>query len=81
MKNIKRIFALIGVIILAGMYLITFILGLTASPATANMLMAAIACTVIIPCLIYGMMLIANVLGNHRKPGRREDMRESDKCS
>ncbi len=65
MQKLKRIFALAGVVILAGMYLIVLILGLTASPATKNMLMAAVACTVIFPCLLYGMMLIARVLGSH----------------
>ena len=72
MKKVKRIIALIGVIILVGMYLITFILGLTASPATTNMLMAAIVCTVIIPCLLYGMTLLAKVLGSHENSFREE---------
>ncbi len=73
MKKLKRIFALAGVVILIGLYLITFILGLTASPATNDMLMAAIACTVIIPCLLYGMILIANVLGSRRETFHEEE--------
>ena len=79
MKKMKRVLALAGAVILAGLYLIVLILGLTASPAAQNMLMAAIACTVIIPCLIYGMMLIANVLGNHRASDQEEDTQRSDK--
>ena len=67
-KKWKRIFALAGAVVLAGMYLAVLILGLTASPAAQDMLMAAIACTVIIPCLLYGMMLIAKVLGDRREP-------------
>lgn len=64
MKKAKRILALVGAILLIVMYLITLILAIFASPATKGMLMAAIGCTIVLPCLIYGMMLIAKVLDN-----------------
>jgi uncharacterized membrane protein len=64
MKKVKRILALIGAILLIGMYVVTLILGITASPNTVNMLMASIACTIIVPCLLYAMMLVARVLDN-----------------
>lgn len=63
MKKMKRIIAWIGIIVLAGLYLITFLLGIFGNEATKGMLMASIACTVIIPCLMYGMMLLAKNLG------------------
>ena len=62
MKKTKRILALAGVVLLIGLYLITLILALMSSPATKGMLMAALGCTVVIPCLIYAFMLIARVL-------------------
>ncbi|MCC8101294.1 MAG: hypothetical protein LIP11_03235 [Clostridiales bacterium] len=62
MQKIKHIAAMIGVVFLIGMYVVTLILGLTASPATQNMLMASIVCTVVIPVLLYAMMLVARVL-------------------
>lgn len=67
MKKAKRIFALLGAVLLVGMYLITLVLALTDSPASKNMLMASIACTVIIPCLIYGILLVARVLDNRSR--------------
>ncbi|MCC8044716.1 MAG: hypothetical protein LIP12_04355 [Clostridiales bacterium] len=75
MNKIKRIAAMIGVIILVGMYVITLILGLTASPATQNMLMASIVCTVVIPVMLYAMMLVARVLGssNDKNPPNDEN--------
>lgn len=73
MQKAKRILALTGVFLLVLMYLATLVLGLTASPNTKNMLMASIACTVIIPCLIYAIMLIARVLDN-----RSQDTDKSD---
>lgn len=74
MQRLKRILALLGAVLLAGMYIITLVLGLTASPNTKGMLMASIACTVIIPCLFYGFMLIAKVLDN-RGQDKQEDKR------
>ena len=68
MKKMKRILDWIGIIVLAGLYLVTFILGVTGNESTKGLLMASIACTVIVPCLMYGMMLIAKVLGSRNQP-------------
>lgn len=62
MKKSKKILAWIGILLLAGLYIITFVLGVTGSESTKDLLMASIACTVIIPCLMYGMLLLAKVL-------------------
>lgn len=67
MKKSKRILALAGVILLVALYLITLVLALASSPATKGMLMAAIGCTIVIPCLIYGFMLVARVLDNRNQ--------------
>ncbi len=77
MQKAKRILALIGAILLAGMYIVTLILGIIASPATKNMLMASIACTVIIPCLIYGFMLVARVLDNRENFTSEDEEKQS----
>lgn len=78
MKKLKRILALAGVLILVGMYLAVLILGLTASPATKDVLLAAIVCTVVVPCLLYAMMLVARVLDgrNHDDSNARTDSSE-----
>lgn len=75
MKKAKRILALAGVVLLVGLYLITLVLALMASPATKGMLMASIGCTIVIPCLIYAMMLIARVLD--RRNSEEEDRADS----
>ena len=66
-KKAKRVIALIGALILIGLYLAVLILGITASPATKGVLMAAIGCTIVLPCLLYAMMLIARVLSSRRE--------------
>lgn len=71
MKKLKRILALLGAVLLAGMYLAVLVLGLTASPHTQNLLMAAIACTILLPCLLYGMILIARILDNRNSKDQK----------
>lgn len=65
MQKRKRIMAWIGIIILAALYLITFFLGIFGNEHTQGMLLASIICTVVLPCLMYGMMLIAKVLNKN----------------
>lgn len=67
MKRFKRIVAWIGVLILLGVYLATVILGIFGSEATSDMFMACIICSVVIPCLMYAMLLIARILENKNK--------------
>lgn len=81
MERLKRILALGGVVLLLGMYVVVFFLGITASPATKGALMAAIACTIIIPCLIYGMMLIARLLDHRDQKPEDGKKREGKKKS
>ena len=58
MKNAKRILALIAAILLFGMYLCTFIFALIGSPHSIDLLWASVACTIIVPVLLYGYMLV-----------------------
>ncbi|MFR8548922.1 MAG: hypothetical protein ACLVEV_09925 [Lachnospiraceae bacterium] len=77
MQKLKRILALIGALLLLGMYGVTLFLGLTANPASQNVLLASIACTVIVPCLLYGMILITRVLDNRDK-FKQNDLTQKD---
>lgn len=58
MKNAKRILALIAAILLFGMYLSTLIFALMGSPHSIDLLWASIACTIVLPVLLYGYMLV-----------------------
>lgn len=51
--NLKRIFAILGVILLVCLYVSTLVLALIGSPFSRQCLMAAIYCTMIVPILIY----------------------------
>ena len=62
MKKIKQILAIIGIILLVGMYAVTIILALTDDPNTMNAFRASIYCTVIVPVLIWAYSFIYKLL-------------------
>ena len=62
MKKAKRILALIGVLLLLGMYGSTMVFALMKSPAAKGLLMGSIYCTIAVPVLLYAMTLITRRL-------------------
>ena len=58
----RRIIALIGIILLAGLYASTLIFALMDSPAARGLLMGAVFCTIAVPVLLYAMTLVAKTL-------------------
>lgn len=58
MKKIKRILALLGVILLAGMYVATLVSAFLATPATRDLFLASVVATIMIPILLYVLQLI-----------------------
>ena len=64
--KLKRIFAVIAVILLVGLYVSTLIFALLGSPEANYLFKASIFCTVIIPVILYGYILIYKIF-NHRE--------------
>ena len=62
MKKARRILAIIGLILIAVLYIVTIVLAFSKNPDSKGWLMAAIFCTIAVPVLIYGMQLVAKVL-------------------
>ena len=58
MKKGKRIFALIGAIALVLMYISTLVFALIDTSVSGGLLKASIACTVILPVLLYAYSLV-----------------------
>ena len=58
MKNLKRLLAVLGSILLASMYILTLVLSFTDHSKSGNMLMASLLCTVIVPILLYAFELV-----------------------
>ena len=61
-RKIKSILALLGAVLLAGMYLITIVLAFMDHTATRDWLMASVICTIVIPCFLYAYILIYRYL-------------------
>lgn len=53
LKKAKRVLAIIGIILLLGLYALTFITSLMASPFANALFIASLVCTGFIPVAIY----------------------------
>jgi hypothetical protein len=62
MKKVKQILAIIGVIILVGLYISTIVCAVSASENFMNMLMTSIYASVIIPVLIWAYSFIYKLI-------------------
>lgn len=62
MKKVKQILAIIGVIILVGLYVSTIVCAVSASENFMNMLMTSIYASVIIPVLIWAYSFIYKLI-------------------
>lgn len=62
LEKLKRILALAGAIILAGLYLITLILAFVDPTASKDWLRASVGCTILIPILLYAYILVYRYL-------------------
>ena len=74
MKNLKRILALLGVLLLLGLYAATFVFALMDSPAAGGWFKASLFCTIAIPVLIYGYIIVYRALKGR---GADRDKREN----
>ena len=65
MKKVKRILAIIGVVLLVSLYVITIVLALTYDPNTMNAFRASVYCTFLVPVLIWAYTFIYKLLKNN----------------
>ncbi|MCI8771264.1 MAG: hypothetical protein HFH73_08965 [Lachnospiraceae bacterium] len=62
MKKGKRILAMIGAVILVGLYVATLVSAILATPATDDFFKASLLATLLVPLLIYVYMLIYRLI-------------------
>ncbi|MBO4461475.1 MAG: hypothetical protein J5749_01185 [Lachnospiraceae bacterium] len=65
MNKIRRILAIIGICLLAALYIVTIFAALTASENSMGLFMASIAATIIIPVIIWLFTLFYKL--SHKK--------------
>lgn len=62
MKKVKRIMAAVGVVLLIALYCSTLFFALTDRSETMGLLKASIACTILLPVLLYAYTLVYKML-------------------
>lgn len=67
MKNVKRILAIAGIILLLGIYIAAFVLAFFGGKNGTQMFNAAIISTIIVPIMIYVILFIAKLINNLSK--------------
>lgn len=65
-KKIKQILAIIGIVVLVGLYVSTIVCALSSSDNFMNLLLASVYATVIIPVLIWAYSFIYKLLKKDR---------------
>ena len=65
-KKVKQILAIIGIIVLVGLYVSTIVCALSSSDNFMNLLLASVYATVIIPVLIWAYSFIYKLLKKDR---------------
>lgn len=79
-QKMKRIFAWIGIILLALLYLVTFILGVAGNESTTGWFMASLACSVVVPCLMYLVPWLIRVFETvFRKKENKQEKKQENK--
>lgn len=71
MKKIKRILAILGAVILAGLYISTIVCVLSSNENYMDMLMASVYATVIIPVLIWAYSFVYKMVRKNNE--QKED--------
>lgn len=78
-EKLKRIFALLCAVLLAGMYGATLIFALLDSPWAKDCLKASLAMTLVIPVLLYAYIFIYRLLKNQAGTGEKSREERGEK--
>ena len=74
MKKFQHIMAWIGILLLVGMYISTLVFALMKSEAAQELFRASVACTIIVPVVLYAAVL----MGRLSKKDEEKDSSKKD---
>lgn len=77
MDKMKRIMAWAGILLLAAIYLVTFLVGLMGKADAKDLLMGCILSTVLVPVVLYAMLMTARHLRGAGLPEGHEDSEDA----
>ena len=70
MKKVKQIIAILGVVLLLGLYVITLIMAITDNSSTMSMFEASVVATILIPVLLWTYTFIYKLLKKYYSPDK-----------
>ena len=70
MKKVKQIIAILGVVLLLGLYVITLIMAITDNSSTMSMFEASVVATILIPVLLWTYTFIYKLLKKYYCPDK-----------
>lgn len=73
MKTWKRIFALLGAVILAGLYAASLVFALLDSPLALDLLTITIAATIFLPVTLYACIILSRLISRRDQDGSEHD--------
>ncbi len=73
MKKLKQILAILGVVLLLGLYVVTLIMAVTDNTSTMSMLEASVVATILIPILMWAYSFIYRLLKKYYGSDKDED--------
>ena len=73
MQKARRIFAIIGLILIAALYILTFVFAIMKSPASKDFLMAAVFCTIVLPVILYAIGMVTKSAADRAKKEAEEN--------
>lgn len=73
-KKVKQILAIIGIVIIVGLYITTFILAITGDENTHDLFIASIFATVVIPVMIYVIQWLYKLIKGQAEETRTKDL-------
>lgn len=79
MKRIKRLLATIGIILLASMYLVTLLCAIFDVSSSMFLFRACVTCTILIPILLWGYMVIYRLAKGKNEKELEETLRQLDR--
>ena len=77
MKKVKQVMAIVGIVLLVGLYVTTLVCAITDNSQSMNMFAASVFATIVIPVLIWAYTFISILVS--RKDDKSSDKQNPDK--
>lgn len=79
MKQIRRILAILGIVLLVSMYLITLFCAVFDTGNDMAIFKASVTCTILVPILIWGYTVIYRLAKGRQEKELQETLRQMEK--